>query len=517
MSLFERIFVKGKRNDANNNAEETVAQDIDYMEIENNSHIRSDAARWAILDTEVGNSDHRIHDIGALRYDGAVFHKNDRNALEQFLNDGHVTYLCGHNIVHFDAKYLHHKVTEKRQLVDTLYLSPLLFPKHPYHRLVKDDKIISEQLNNPVNDCEKARDLLMDEIAQWNQLSERKRNLFAALFCGEPEFVGFLRMVNARGVVRQEELIGWICTEYKGRICANADLASIVRKWPCGLAYALALIGTGEGHSVTPGWVLHHYPEVEHVIKVLCHDRCRGGCGYCSQQLDIRHNVKQFFGFSEFRTYDGEPLQEQAAQAAVDGKSLLAIFPTGGGKSLTFQLPALMEGKSVHGLTVVVSPLQSLMKDQVDSLANRGIADAETINGLLDPISRKKAIERVQSSEVSLLYIAPEMLRSKTIERILTARHVVRFVIDEAHCFSAWGQDFRVDYLYIGKFIREYQKKKFGENTFDPIPVSCFSATAKQKVIQDICNYFKKRTRHHLANIRLVRNTHQPALFRHTC
>ncbi len=427
-----------------------------------------------------------------MRYDGSVFHKNDRNALEQFLNDGHVTYLCGHNIVHFDAKYLHHKVTEKRQLVDTLYLSPLLFPKHPYHRLVKDDKIISEQLNNPVNDCEKACDLLMDEIAQWNQLSERKRNLFAALLCGEPEFVGFLRMINARGVVRQEELIGWICTEYKGLICANADLASIIRKWPCGLAYALALIGTGEGHSVTPGWVLHHYPEVEHVIKVLCHNRCRGGCGYCSRQLDIRHNLKQFFGFSEFRTYDGEPLQEQAAQAAVDGKSLLAIFPTGGGKSLTFQLPALMEGKSVHGLTVVVSPLQSLMKDQVDSLANRGIADAETINGLLDPISRKKAIERVQSGEVSLLYIAPEMLRSKTIERILTARHVVRFVIDEAHCFSAWGQDFRVDYLYIGKFIREYQKKKFGENAFDPIPVSCFTATAKQKVIQDICDYFKK-------------------------
>ncbi len=73
MSLFERIFVKGKRNDANNNAEETVAQDIDYMEIENNSHIRSDAARWAILDTGVGNSDHRIHDIVALRYDGPFF------------------------------------------------------------------------------------------------------------------------------------------------------------------------------------------------------------------------------------------------------------------------------------------------------------------------------------------------------------------------------------------------------------------------------------------------------------
>ena len=81
------------------------------------------------------------------------------------------------------------------------------------------------------------------------------------------------------------------------------------------------------------------------------------------------------------------------------------------------------------------------------------------------------------------------MLRSKTIEKILIARHIVRFVIDEAHCFSSWGQDFRVDYLYIGKFIQKYQQKKKCKN---PIPVSCFTATAKQKVVQDICDYFKQ-------------------------
>lgn len=157
-----------------------------------------------------------------------------------------------------------------------------------------------------------------------------------------------------------------------------------------------------------------------------------------------------------------------------------------------------MDGRTVHGLTVVISPLQSLMKDQVDNLADRGFTDAVTINGLLDPISRSQAIEQVRSGDASLLYIAPEMLRSKTIERILTARHVVRFVIDEAHCFSSWGQDFRVDYLYIGKFIKEYQERKFGKDAMarhhghSLIPVSCFTATAKQKVVQDICDYFKQ-------------------------
>ena len=262
----------------------------------------------------------------------------------------------------------------------------------------------------------------------------------------------------------------------------------LVRQHPCELAYALALIATTDYRSITPGWVLHNYPGVEFVIKLLRHASCNEGCVYCNSQLDVLHNLKAFFGYGRFRTYEGEPLQEQAAQAAVKGKSLLAIFPTGGGKSLTFQLPALMAGRSVHGLTVVISPLQSLMKDQVDNLADRGITDAVTINGLLDPITRSLSIQRVQDGEASLLYISPEMLRSKTIERILMGRHVVRFVIDEAHCFSSWGQDFRVDYLYIGKFISEYQQKKKCKG---PIPVSCFTATAKQKVVQDICDYFK--------------------------
>ena len=263
----------------------------------------------------------------------------------------------------------------------------------------------------------------------------------------------------------------------------------LIEQYPCGLAYALALIDTTDYRSITPGWVLCNYPEVEFIIKTLRHTTCREGCDYCNTQLDVLHNLKSFFGYKRFRTFEGEPLQERAAQAAVRGKSLLAIFPTGGGKSLTFQLPALMAGRSVHGLTVVISPLQSLMKDQIDNLADKGITDAVTINGMLDPITRSLSIQRVQDGDASLLYISPEMLRSKTIERILLARHVVRFVIDEAHCFSSWGQDFRVDYLYIGKFIRQYHEKKKCKT---PIPVSCFTATAKQKVIQDICDYFKQ-------------------------
>ena len=442
--------------------------------------------RYAIIDIEVGLSDHKIHDIGALRDDGATFHKASKKELFDFLEG--MDYVCGHNIIHHDARYLFADRPCHWKLVDTLYVSPLLFPERPYHRLVKNDKLASEQVNNPVNDCEKAKDLLLDEIAHWHALPEGKRRLFASLLRGQKEFEGFLHITGAE-YADGHELPRLARQLYDGRICQHADLDTLAKQYPCELAYALALIDTTDHRSITPPWVLCNYPAVELVIKQLRHTRCHEGCAYCDTRLDVRHNLKAFFGYDRFRTYDGEPLQEQAAQAAVEGKSLLAIFPTGGGKSLTFQLPALMAGRSVHGLTVVISPLQSLMKDQVDNLADKGITDAVTINGLLDPITRALSIERVQDGEASLLYISPEMLRSKTIEKILMARHVVRFVIDEAHCFSAWGQDFRVDYLYIGKFIREYQQKKRYKS---PVPVSCFTATAKQKVIQDICDYFKQ-------------------------
>lgn len=448
--------------------------------------VSNDASRYAFVDVEVGLKDKRIHDIGILRWDGAKYHSADKRAAISFLED--VDFVCGHNVIHHDMKYLLGDEVQRWQLVDTLYVSPLLFPERPYHHLLKDDKLMNEQMNNPVNDCEKACDLLMDEIAKWKALPDAHRFIYATLLRDVPEFTGFLSMIDAE-VCDEDTLIEHIRTAYDGRICRHADLAAIIEQQPVELAFALALISTTERNSITPPWVLHNYPNVENVVHRLRHTRCAEGCDYCSKYLDAHYNLKYFFGYDQFRTYEGEPLQENAVKAAVDSKSLLAIFPTGGGKSLTFQLPALMEARSVHGITVVISPLQSLMKDQVDNLAERGITDAVTINGLLDPISRSLAIERVQNGDASLLYIAPEMLRSKTIEKILMARHVVRFVVDEAHCFSSWGQDFRVDYLYIGKFISEYQKRKQLQR---PIPVSCFTATAKQKVVQDICDYFKQ-------------------------
>ncbi|MGI6623239.1 MAG: RecQ family ATP-dependent DNA helicase [Acetivibrionales bacterium] len=440
------------------------------------------------IDSEIGADDKKIYDLGAVRNDGATFHSASVHDFLDFISNA--KFICGHNIIHHDLVFFKPHISGSiiGKCIDTLYLSPLLFPKRPYHSLLKDDKLQSDELNNPLNDAIKAERLFYDEVNAFHALSLQRKQIYCGLLYEFVEFQGFFDYFDF--VPYEFELEKLIASEFNGRICSNADISLLIKHYPVELAYALALIGSDDYYSITPRWLLNNYPKIDNVIKFLRNTPCNPKCKYCSDALNIHKELKKIFGYNRFRTYNREPLQERAVQAAVDGKSLIAVFPTGGGKSLTFQLPALMAGKAVHGLTVIISPLQSLMKDQVDNLSEKGIVDAVTINGLLSPIERSEAYERIASGTATLLYISPEMLRSKTIEKMLMARNIVRFVIDEAHCFSAWGQDFRVDYLYIGDFIRELQKKKQDKK---PIPVSCFTATAKQKVISDIREYFKRK------------------------
>lgn len=466
--------------------------------------------RIAFIDTETDLSGKKVLDIGGIRSDGVTFHGASISSFVDFLHGS--DFACGHNILNHDLKYvgtwLMNAGIRPENVIDTLYLSPLLFPKKPYHALLKDDKLQTDELNNPLNDSIKAKDLFNDEVAAFLRLDDEIKRIYFKLIGSTREFKAFFDYIGNtsetedqnRGLfsrifqafTSRNELSVLIAKRFSGKICENAKLESIIQETPVALAYALSLIDIlGEessGRSISPPWVLKNYPEVEQIVFKLRSSPCLPGCRYCNKAMDIHAGLKRWFGFDSFRSYNGESLQEKAVRAAVENKSLLAVFPTGGGKSLTFQLPALMAGDNTGSLTVVISPLQSLMKDQVDNLEKKDITDAVTINGLLDPVERAKAFERVESGSASILYISPESLRSRSIERMILKRKIARFVIDEAHCLSSWGQDFRVDYLYIADFIRAIQQKK---GLPESIPVSCFTATAKPQVIEDIRSYFK--------------------------
>jgi len=354
------------------------------------------------VDTEVGIKDQRIHDAGACKFDGDKIHTSEPSVFDVFISGNE--YFCGHNIYNHDLKYIRKWIGKDidPKLIDTLYLSALLFPAKPYHKLIKDDKLQVDELNNPLNDSLRTMELFGDELNAFQSLSAPMKRIFCSLLYSRPEFTDFFDYMDYTPY--PYGIDEYIKKTFEGRICSHADISTLVYNRPVELAYALALIDKYVPYSITPPWVLRQFPNVENVVKLLKNTPCSEGCSYCNAKFDIKKGLKRIFGYDEFRTFDGEPLQERAVQAAVEGRSLLAVFPTGGGKSITFQLPALMAGEASYGLTVVISPLQSLMKDQVDNLAEKGIYTAVTINGLLDPIERKKAIDMVMTGTANILY-----------------------------------------------------------------------------------------------------------------
>lgn len=439
------------------------------------------------IDAEIEPKSKKILDLGAVNRDWNKFHSPIQKDFSKFISN--YEFICGHNIIEHDLKYIDTLISNKDRVsfIDTLYLSPLLFPNNPYHKLLKDDKLQVDEINNPLNDSIKCMELLFDEVNTFDKLSTRLKGIYYNLLANNTHFIGFFKYLEYQTTIDLESNIK---SEFFGQICKNANIEKIIKENPIELAYCLALISTNDKYSIIPPWIVKNYPQVDSIMKILRNTPCSNGCEYCNSTLNAHIWLKKIFGYEDFRKYDGEPLQEKAVKSAIGNKSLLAIFPTGGGKSITFQLPALISGETSRGLTVIISPLQSLMKDQVDNLIEKGIPNAVTINGLLSPIEKSDAIQQVESGLSNLLYISPESLRSKTIEKLLLSRNVVRFVIDEAHCFSSYGHDFRPDYLYIGEFIKELQHKKGLDYN---IPVSCFTATAKQQVIHDIMNYFKEK------------------------
>ena len=182
--------------------------------------------------------------------------------------------------------------------------------------------------------------------------------------------------------------------------------------------------------------------------------------------LDILH---KYYGYTSFRKG-----QENIITSIINKEDVLAIMPTGGGKSICYQVPALC----LDGITIVISPLISLMKDQVDALNTMGIK-ASLINSSLSNSEYSKVLEEIENDECKIIYIAPERLDSMEFVNIIRGKNISQVAIDEAHCVSQWGHDFRVSYKKIPYFINRLDKR--------PI-VTAFTATASNEVREDIVN-----------------------------
>lgn len=187
-------------------------------------------------------------------------------------------------------------------------------------------------------------------------------------------------------------------------------------------------------------------------------------------KADIYQTLKDHFGFDAFRSG-----QEEVITTLLNGESAAAIFPTGSGKSLCYQLPALL----LPGLTLVISPLIALMKDQIDSLKKQGIA-AERLDSSLDAESYRNAINNIRTGQLKILFVAPERMSNERFLSIIKDQQLSLLAIDEAHCISAWGHNFRPDYLKLARAAKELCVER----------VLALTATATPKVSTDMAEAF---------------------------
>ena len=463
------------------------------------------------LDLEVSREGGRIHGIGAVRGDTGhrLVHSGGGLAAALVklddLADG-ASFILGHNLIAFDLPHLAAAKPDLRLLklpaVDTLRLSPLAFPSNPYHHLVKhyqDGGLKHGRVNDPELDSRIALEVFGGQQRALKGTPPELLTVWHWLCTPEPEaadralddFFSVLRHsrrpsdAEARAAISRR-LEGEACVTY-GRV-----VLSKAREQGWALAYALAWLSVAGGNSVMPPWVRHQFPEAGELVRRLRDTACTDpACDWCRERHDARKELKRWFSFEDFRPEpaddEGRPMQQAIVEEAMAGRHVLGILPTGTGKSICYQIPALSRYEKTGALTVVISPLVALMADQVAGLEAHGIGSCVTINGLLSMPERADALDRVRLGDAGILLISPEQLRTRSLRRVLDQREIGAWVLDEAHCLSRWGHDFRPDYRYVGRFIRN----RAGAGPVPP--VLCLTATAKPDVTEDIVRHFRDK------------------------
>ena len=458
------------------------------------------------FDIEV-NEKNIIYAIGAVFQDKRFLteqgKKVDNNQLREFDEFcSAASFVLGHNILLHDLPRLQKRAPSltlfQKPAIDTLYLSPLAFPENPYHRLVKNYQIVRDSVNDPAEDALLASRVFSEQWAAFaRQLDDGSEApiLYRSFLQRDAALTGTAGALGAMGVelLTGENLYEAFCRLAGPHACMTA-VKHIVAQLKTGtiahppLAYVAAWLTVAGGNSVLPPWVRHHFPEVPTLLHQLRESPCKDQqCHYCTTHHNPRFFLSDYFGFSDFReqpaTDQGNSLQGEIVTAAARDTSLFATLPTGGGKSLCYLLPAIMRYQRRNLLTIVISPLQALMKDQVDNFSKQtGTKIAAALYGMLTMPERGEVLEGIRLGDVGILYVSPEQLRNHSFINTVAQREIGAWVFDEAHCLSKWGHDFRPDYLYAIRFIREFARK---EKSMIP-PVQCFTATAKKDVKSEI-------------------------------
>lgn len=394
---------------------------------------------------------------------------NDHEKLYQLFDKS--LFLAGHNIIEFDLPILVELFQQVKQPIDdkqlknwqqkswdTLMLSCLFIPHQPTHALAKLYKV-NVHYNDPVLDCVESR--LIFELCQkiWQQLPKDNQILYHQLL---PIFAKLAN--NHDFTIDNEHIFDWDNIAHQlptGNVSALIDLLKNTQK-TIKQSFATAIGWQYLGLACFVSWLFYFNKPQARRPSWICKNPLYQDAFYQAEQtfwsMDnpdenwINQQLYEFFGFDQLR--DGQMAIVKATLANQDIP--LGILPTGGGKSITYQLPALILSKYQRQLTIVVSPLKALIEDQVFNLHAQLPDYASRIAYLTSGQNietQKQIITGVWQGDIDILYLSPERLRTHSIRQLLKNRPPAFWVLDEAHTLSQWGSDFRPDFLRIAEHI----------------------------------------------------------------
>jgi len=416
----------------------------------------------------------------------------DIKNFQKLVLTGTYNFFGGHNIINYDVPLLlsyHYDIGERQEktfqyeflknnFIDTLYLSILLNKKASY-ALKKEYKKKQSQ-NDPLLDASESYEIFMELCEEFKNLPNFVKLTLFYLLNNNEYFKGFFKYT---GLIFSSSKNNEIVKILKNYLPSIYD--EVIKKHP--VEISLIFMSRFLKKPIAR-YAYINFKNLSKLEKELTLKEIKSLKNFVSNLLDTDNFEFRRFKPLEENLFGKEISQEEIIKAAIEGENVFAILPTGGGKSLCYQIPAIFDAEKFKQLTLVISPLRSLMKDQIEGFNKKynTSVKAGALSGFLSPSERSKLIEDVEKGNIDILYIAPEALRFNTIRSILKKRALSRVVIDEAHCISMWGHDFRPDYRYIADFLKEM----YGN---DIPPISLFSATASKEVIEDITSYFKEK------------------------
>lgn len=388
-----------------------------------------------------------------------------------------------HNFFWYDSKNLPLLDNHFEKNIDTLLIDCLFFFNKNSHNLEKSFK------NTPIEDIENTFLTLEKNLVYFHKLNNLTKNIFYKLLKNEEKYKSFFEFYEnitnfnfEKESIKINNFSNFL--SYKNleneKVLNNINLFLKNNKYLC-LAYFIIFLE--KGIITLPKFISKEYLSLKNDLKILLSENFSILSDFFKKDKNLF--LKEFFGFSDFR-WD---FQKKWVDYSLEQKNFLTILSTWWWKSLIYQLPAYITWKKLWDLTIIITPLKALIKDQIDWLLSKWFNFVEKLSWDQNNLEKEIVKARIESGVTKILFLTPEWLRNKNTLEILKNRFISRIVIDEAHTLVLWWQEFRPDYFFISDFLKDLENISLNKN----ISLTLLTATATTDVESWILKYFSDK------------------------